>query len=118
MMQDQEQNAESIQSADTREKPDHTKPLIASKSVARPSPGPKHQWRHIPGTIKKQAKGWWKELGACFISLVVLGSLIAVVAGRDKEPSKLWGLGITINTVVSMHVTVLKALTGAVLASG
>jgi hypothetical protein len=79
------------------------------------------QGHNLPATHRKLAKGrkntkgalavtsWMPEIVSYLISLFALGAIVAVVRARDRKPLPDWPSPFTINFVVSVFTSILKA---------
>lgn len=63
-------------------------------------------------------KNWWMEVGACFLLLVAFVAIIATLFPHQGKPSPQWPYQISISSLVSIYVVVLKATVLFVTAEG
>ena len=80
---------------------------------------------HITSTIKIPVPGqyhflrhWWLEIGACFLFLISLIAIIVTLYPYQGKPLPQWPYQISINSVISVYVVVLKASIVFVIAEG
>jgi hypothetical protein len=81
--------------------------------------------RHNEHTIRQvKADGttlislWWRELLACITMLGMLLAMVGVLRPHENRPLPDWKYGISINALISIFSTVLKAASVAILAEG
>ena len=60
----------------------------------------------------------WMELVACSLTLLAIAAKIGTLYPYQDKPLPQWPLAITINALLSIYMTVLKAATGYLLAQG
>jgi len=63
-------------------------------------------------------KDWWLESGACFLLLGALVAVIATLYPHQGKPLPQWPYRISVNTLVSIHLAVLKGNVLLVTAEG
>lgn len=63
-------------------------------------------------------KNWWLEVGASFLFLVSLGAVIATLYPHQGKPLPKWPYHLSVNTVISIYVVVLKSTILLVTAEG
>jgi hypothetical protein len=63
-------------------------------------------------------RGWWIESIACFFVIASLGAIVGVVWYHNGQPLPNWKHGITINSLVSIFLVIMKSGMGLVLAQG
>ena len=54
-------------------------------------------------------KNWWLEIGACFLFLVSIGAVIATLHPHQGKPLPKWPYHLSVNTVISIYVVILKS---------
>lgn len=69
---------------------------------------------HIHGRSFFQV--WWKELATCFIILAALFAIVGTVLPYQDQPLPNWPYDLSINTLVSIYVAILKFAMAFVLA--
>lgn len=61
---------------------------------------------------------WWQEVTACLLSTVALLAIIATLRPHQDKPLPQWPYLISINSLLSIYVTILKAAALLVIAEG
>lgn len=70
--------------------------------------------RNNPGILKQ----WWVEISSCMLMLCMLGAIIGILLPYDNQPLPQWPYHISINTLIAVLTTVLKATALLILAEG
>ena len=63
-------------------------------------------------------KNWWMEMGACFLFLTALVAVIATLYPHQGKPLPQWPFQMSVNTLLSMYLVVLKGTVLLVTAEG
>lgn len=63
-------------------------------------------------------RNWWIELGACLIFVLALLAIIVTLHPHQNKPLPQWPYSISINSLVSIYVVILKAAIMLVTAEG
>ena len=61
---------------------------------------------------------WWQELTACLLSVVALLAIIATLRPHQNKPLPQWPYLVSVNSLLSIYVTILKAAVLLVIAEG
>ena len=61
---------------------------------------------------------WWVEIGACFLSLVALFTIVATLYPHQDKPLPQWPYHISVNSLIAIYVVILKAMILLVIAEG
>ena len=64
------------------------------------------------------SKTWWKELAACLIIIGTLLTLVMLLLRYEDKPTPNWPSYVSINTLISVLVSVLKSAMILILAEG
>ena len=63
-------------------------------------------------------KHWWLEVAACVISILSLIAIIVTLQPHQNKPLPQWPYNISVNSLISVYVVVLKASALLVIAEG
>jgi len=63
-------------------------------------------------------KYWWLEIGACFLFLIILVAIVATLYPHQGKPLPQWPYHLSVNTVISIYVVILKSTILLVAAEG
>lgn len=63
-------------------------------------------------------KNWWLETGACFIFVLALVAIIVTLRPHQDKPLPQWPYNISVNSLISIYVVILKATVLLVTAEG
>ncbi|KAK8074384.1 hypothetical protein PG997_009047 [Apiospora hydei] len=63
-------------------------------------------------------KQWWAEILSCLLMMAMLGAVIGVIYQNNGKPLPDWPFNVSINTIISILSTVLKACAAYILAEG
>ena len=63
-------------------------------------------------------KNWWMEIGACVLSLVALIAIVGTLQPHQGKPLPQWPYQVSVNTLISVYVVVLKVAILLVTAEG
>ena len=63
-------------------------------------------------------RSWWLEIGACFIFILALLAIIVTLRPHQGKPLPQWPYDISINSLISIYVVLLKATVLFVAAEG
>jgi hypothetical protein len=61
---------------------------------------------------------WWMETSACFIVIASLCAIVGIVSYHNGQPLPDWKHGFTINSMISIFLTLMKSGMGLVVAQG
>jgi hypothetical protein len=63
-------------------------------------------------------RNWWLEIGACFIFVLALLAIIVTLRPHQDKPLPQWPYNISVNSLISIYVVILKATVLLVTAEG
>lgn len=81
------------------------------KSNERRRARPKHPFMHI-------LTQWWLECSTCLLAVLVFMALIVTLYKQQRKTLQKYSLGITINSLASIYIVILKAACVFVVAEG
>lgn len=95
--------------------------LLPRKPVGS-SPGPQST-NVIAQAVHKRGhahfiKNWWMEITACLIFVVALLAIVVTLRPHQDEPLPQWPYHISVNTLISIYVVILKGAVLLVIANG
>ncbi|KAL9611182.1 MAG: hypothetical protein Q9167_004167 [Letrouitia subvulpina] len=61
---------------------------------------------------------WWVEAGACFLSMAALFAFVATLYPHQDRPLPQWPYKISVNSLISIYVIIIKAMVLFVIAEG
>ena len=76
-------------------------------------------WRKMKFLIRYNfLRHWWLETGACFISLGAIVAVVATLYPHQGKPLPQWPYNLSVNTILSIYMTILKGTVLTVTAEG
>ena len=76
-------------------------------------------WRRMKFSAQSSLlRHWWLETGACFISLAAIVAVVATLYPHQGRPLPQWPYNLSINTILSIYMTILKGAVLTVIAEG
>lgn len=99
-------------------------PTGALSSFSLPKRNPNeasHQATNAALRIRRRAhylKNWWLGIGACFLFISAMIAIVVTLLPHQGKPSPQWPYHISVNSLISIYVVILKATVLLVTAEG
>ena len=61
---------------------------------------------------------WWMEISACFIAFISVAAMVATLIPHQHKPLPEWPYQLSVNTLISVYMTILKGTVVTVVAEG
>jgi hypothetical protein len=82
------------------------------------SSAPSSQDKRSTVSVLKSIQAWWLEIFSCLASLFAVVAILVTAHAYDNKPNPHWPQGLSINTLISIYVVILKAALLTILTTG
>lgn len=110
-----------LQQFSTARKPLPNRPAVKLESQntsSRSKPSRSKRGKQLSSWPLRIFQNWWLELLCCFLTIGALLAIMATVLPYEGRPLPNWPYNLSINSLISIYVVILKAAMSVVLAEG